>query len=146
MNVADGDRQYFLHADEDLMPLVEAGDAEAFAAPYDRHGRVAYSMAYRMISEKQEVEDVVQEAFLKVWRSACGYRAAKGEGIGDGPRGERRGGDEERPRHVPARRAGREDGEVDEGSRGAAVLVATPNAMLMGLLYREDAERLAHKT
>jgi RNA polymerase sigma-70 factor, ECF subfamily len=29
--VADGGRQYLLYADEDLMPLVETGDAEAFA-------------------------------------------------------------------------------------------------------------------
>ena len=130
------------------MPLVGAGDAEAFAAFYDRHGRAAYSLAYGMMGEKQEAEDVVQEAFINVWRSAGGYRAAEGEGIGDGPRRERRGGDEERSCHVPARRAGREDGEedgeVDEGSRGAAVLVTTPDAKLMGLLYREDAERLAH--
>ena len=128
------------------MPLVETGDAEAFAAFYDRHGRAAYSLAYGMMGEKQEAEDVVQEAFINVWRSAGGYRAAEGEGIGYGPRGERRGGDEERPRHVPAQRAGREGGKADEGSRGAAVLVTTPDAKLMGLLYRENSERLAHKT
>ena len=60
------------------MPLVEAGDAEAFAALYDRHGRMAYSLAYRMMGEKQEAEDVVQEAFVKVWRSAGGYRVGRG--------------------------------------------------------------------
>ncbi len=67
-----------LYAEEDLMPLVEAGDAEAFAALYDRHGRVAYSLAYRVVGEKQEAEDVVQEAFIKVWRSAGGYRVGRG--------------------------------------------------------------------
>jgi RNA polymerase sigma-70 factor, ECF subfamily len=67
-----------LYADEDLMPLVEVGDAEAFAALYDRHGRMAYSLAYRMVGEKQEAEDVVQEAFIKVWRSAGGYRVGRG--------------------------------------------------------------------
>ncbi len=60
------------------MPLVEVGDAEALAALYDRHGRMAYSLAYRMMGEKQEAEDVVQEAFIKVWRSAGGYRAERG--------------------------------------------------------------------
>jgi len=67
-----------LYADEDLMGLVEAGDAQAFAAIYDRHGRVAYSLAYRMMGDKQEAEDVVQEAFIKVWRSAGGYRVGRG--------------------------------------------------------------------
>ena len=60
------------------MGLVEVGDAEAFAALYERHGRMAYSLAYRMVGEKQEAEDVVQEAFVKVWRSAGGYRAGRG--------------------------------------------------------------------
>ena len=60
------------------MPLVEAADAEAFAALYDRHGRAAYSLAYRMMGERQEAEDVVQEAFIKVWRSAGGYRVGRG--------------------------------------------------------------------
>jgi RNA polymerase sigma-70 factor, ECF subfamily len=76
--VADGGRHYLLYADEDLMPLVEVGDAEALAALYDRHGRMAYSLAYRMMGEKQEAEDVVQEAFIKVWRSAGGYRVGRG--------------------------------------------------------------------
>src|SRR3712207_9263605 len=60
------------------MGLVEAGDAEAFAAIYDRHGRMAYSLAYRMVGDKQEAEDVVQEAFIKAWRSAGIYRVGRG--------------------------------------------------------------------
>ena len=60
------------------MPLVEAADAEAFAALYDRHGRAAYSLAYRIMGEKQEAEDVVQEAFIKVWRSAGSFRVGRG--------------------------------------------------------------------
>ena len=60
------------------MPLVDTADPEAFAALYDRHGRVAYSLAYRMMGEKQAAEDVVQEAFIKVWRSASGYRVGRG--------------------------------------------------------------------
>ena len=60
------------------MPLIEVGDAAAFAALYDRHGRMAYTLAYRMMGEKQEAEDVVQEAFIKVWRSAGGYRVGRG--------------------------------------------------------------------
>jgi RNA polymerase sigma-70 factor, ECF subfamily len=76
--VTDRGRQYLLHADEDLMSLVEGGDAQAFAALYDRHSRAAYSLAYRMMGEKQAAEDLAQDAFLKVWRSAGGYRAERG--------------------------------------------------------------------
>ena len=59
-------RQYAILADEDLMSLMEGGDAEAFAALYDRHCRAGYSLAYRMMGEKQAAEDLTQDAFLKV--------------------------------------------------------------------------------
>ena len=65
-------------ADEDLISLVASGNAEAFAVLYDRHGRAAYSLAYRMMGERQAAEDLAQDAFLKVWRSATSYRADRG--------------------------------------------------------------------
>ena len=76
--MADREQQYLLLADEDLMALVEGGDAAAFAGLYDRHGRAAYSLAYRMAGERQAAEDLVQEAFLDVWRAARSYRAERG--------------------------------------------------------------------
>jgi len=71
-------RQYAILADEDLMSLMDGGDAAAFAALYDRHSRAGYSLAYRMMGEKQAAEDLTQDAFLKVWRSAGGYRSERG--------------------------------------------------------------------
>jgi len=76
--VAERGRQYLLLADEDLISLVEANDAEAFAVLYDRHSRAAYSLAYRMMGERQSAEDLVQDAFLKVWRAAGSYRSERG--------------------------------------------------------------------
>ena len=73
--VANRGRQYLLLADEELISLVGQGDAEAFATLYDRHSRPAYSLAYRMMGEKQAAEDLVQDAFLKLWRLATSYRA-----------------------------------------------------------------------
>ena len=75
--VANRGRQYLLLADEELISLVGQGDAEAFATLYDRHSRPAYSLAYRMMGEKQAAEDLVQDAFLKLWRSATSYRAER---------------------------------------------------------------------
>ena len=65
-------------ADEDLVPLVAESDTRAFAALYDRHCRAAYSLARRVMREGQAAEDLTQEAFLKVWRSAGGYRPERG--------------------------------------------------------------------
>jgi RNA polymerase sigma-70 factor, ECF subfamily len=76
--VADRGRQHLLLADEELISLVETGDARAFATLYDRHGRAAYSLAYRMMGERQAAEDLVQDALLKVWRNAGSYRAERG--------------------------------------------------------------------
>ncbi len=76
--VADRRRQYLLLADEDLISLVGDGYAGAFAGLYDRHSRAAFSLAYRMMGERQAAEELVQEAFLKVWRAAGSYRAERG--------------------------------------------------------------------
>jgi RNA polymerase sigma-70 factor (ECF subfamily) len=76
--MAERGRHYHILADEDLISLVEAADAEAFATLYDRHSRAAFSLAYRMMGERQASEDLMQDAFLKVWRSAKSYRAERG--------------------------------------------------------------------
>ena len=60
------------------MQLVLDGDTDAFAAVYDRHGGVAYSLAYRMMGTRPQAEDVVQEAFLAVWRSRERFRRERG--------------------------------------------------------------------
>jgi RNA polymerase sigma-70 factor (ECF subfamily) len=70
--------RYPLLADEDLISLVADSDAQAFALLYDRHSRAAYSLAFRLMNGRQPAEDLVQEAFIKVWRSAGGYRAGRG--------------------------------------------------------------------
>jgi RNA polymerase sigma-70 factor (ECF subfamily) len=65
-------------ADEELMPLIGAKDPEAFAVFYDRHGGVAYSLAYRIVGEPGAAEDVTQEAFISVWRSGARFDRARG--------------------------------------------------------------------
>ena len=76
--MANRGRQYLILADEDLISLAEAGDADAFATLYDRHSRAAFSLAYRMMGDRQASEDLAQDAFLKVWRGASSYRAERG--------------------------------------------------------------------
>jgi RNA polymerase sigma-70 factor, ECF subfamily len=66
-----------LLGDEVLLSLAES-DPEAFATLYDRHSRAAYALAYRMMGERLAAEDLVQEVFLKVWRTAGSYRAKRG--------------------------------------------------------------------
>jgi RNA polymerase sigma-70 factor, ECF subfamily len=65
-------------ADEELMALVQGGDARAFEVIYDRHCGAAFSLAYRMCGRRAVAEDVLQEAFLALWRSGARYDRARG--------------------------------------------------------------------
>ena len=65
-------------ADEDLMQLVRRGQADAFEVVYERHSGAAFSVAYRMCGTRSAAEDVVQEAFLSLWRSGARYDRARG--------------------------------------------------------------------
>ena len=65
-------------ADEELMALVRRGRADAFAVVYDRHSGPAFSLAYRICGSRAAAEDVLQEAFLSMWRSGARYDRARG--------------------------------------------------------------------
>lgn len=65
-------------ADEDLLVHAAEGDERAFEVLYDRHGKVAWSLAYRLLGERGAAEDLVQEAFLAVWNQAARYSSSKG--------------------------------------------------------------------
>ena len=65
-------------ADEELMPLIGEKNPGAFEVFYDRHGGVAYSLAYRIVGERGAAEDVTQEAFISIWRSGARYDKARG--------------------------------------------------------------------
>lgn len=65
-------------ADEELMALVREGEARAFEIVFDRHAGPAFSLAYRMCGRRATAEEVVQEAFLSLWRSGAGYDPVRG--------------------------------------------------------------------
>src|SRR5829696_7998558 len=65
-------------ADEDLMQLVQRGQAPAFDLIYERHAQAAFSLAYRIAGTRNLAEDVVQEAFLSIWRAGGRYERARG--------------------------------------------------------------------
>jgi RNA polymerase sigma-70 factor (ECF subfamily) len=65
-------------ADEEVMQLVQKGDPRAFEVLYDRHGGASFSLAYRMVGKQTAAEDVVQEAFLSIWRSRLRYDKTRG--------------------------------------------------------------------
>ncbi len=60
-------RNYNVLDDESLLRLIQKGDHNAFSSLLYRHTKRFYSIAYRILSNKDDAEDIVQEAFLKLW-------------------------------------------------------------------------------
>ncbi|HNC06936.1 MAG TPA: sigma-70 family RNA polymerase sigma factor [Solirubrobacterales bacterium] len=64
--------------DENLLVRVGGRDKQAFELLYDRFERRAFSLAYRIVGERSLAEDIVQEAFLSIWRNAARYDPDRG--------------------------------------------------------------------
>lgn len=64
--------------DEGLLAAIQQSDESALAELYDRYGRLAFGLAYRILGERGTAEDVVQEAYLAVWRRSASFRADRG--------------------------------------------------------------------
>jgi RNA polymerase sigma-70 factor (ECF subfamily) len=64
--------------DEELMALVDEKHAGAFERFYDRQSGAAFSLAHRIVGDRTAAEDVIQEAFLSIWRSKARYDPSRG--------------------------------------------------------------------
>jgi RNA polymerase sigma-70 factor (ECF subfamily) len=60
-----------------LVRKAQRGDQAAFAALVTRHQRYVYNLAYRLLRDAREAEDLTQEAFLRAWRGLARFRGAE---------------------------------------------------------------------
>lgn len=67
-------------SDEELLRSAARGDQESIAHLFDRHQGSMYGLALRITNDPMLAQDVVQEAFLGVWRNAARFEAAKASG------------------------------------------------------------------
>ena len=65
-------------SDEALLNAIAGGSAGAMESLYQRYSRILYSLAYRMVADHQVAEDLLQDAFLAIWRRATTYSPQTG--------------------------------------------------------------------
>ncbi len=131
--------------DRELMARVQADDPDAFEALFDRFALKAYRVAYLIAREPSRTEDVIQDAFLAIWRTRAAYRPERGavgawiltvvrnraiDSMRRNVRHDRRRAEEERVAEglTPSRSVAEQVAERDEASRLRAVLSRLPEA------------------
>ena len=76
MQVTD---RYFIQAkDEERLERIVAGNEDAIGALYDRHSRLLFGLVLRILRDRSEAEEVLQEVFFSVWSKAASYNSALG--------------------------------------------------------------------
>src|SRR6202047_1708276 len=60
-----------------LISRIAEGDESAFTALYERFSASLYGMAFRMMNDAKEAEDVLQEGFTYIWRKAASYDSGR---------------------------------------------------------------------
>jgi RNA polymerase sigma-70 factor, ECF subfamily len=68
--------------DIQLLRRVASGDADALEVLYDRHTPLLFPVAVRIVRSAADAEDVVQQAWLKVWEIAGTYDPERGSVVG----------------------------------------------------------------
>ncbi len=62
-------------SDENLIEAVKKGDCEAFAPLIERYKLSIYRIVYRMVHNRDDTEDLVQEIFIKAYNGINGFKA-----------------------------------------------------------------------
>ena len=67
-----------VEADRDVVARIAGGDEGAVGTLYDRHGKTLYALAYRILGDTRDAEEVVMDALAQAWRGAATYAADRG--------------------------------------------------------------------
>ena len=65
-------------SDISLLKAIAARDEAALAQLYDRYDRILFGLLMRILNNREEAEDVLQETFIQVWRKAADFDETRG--------------------------------------------------------------------
>ncbi|HEY5005555.1 MAG TPA: sigma-70 family RNA polymerase sigma factor [Ktedonobacteraceae bacterium] len=65
-------------SDEELLRAIADKKVWAMEPLYERYSHLLYSLAYRVVTDTQVAEDLLQETFFAVWRNASSYSSQSG--------------------------------------------------------------------
>jgi len=66
------------YSEEELIHLLKNRDQVAFSYLYDNYSGALFGIIYKMLEDRQLAEDVLQEAFIKIWNNFPSYDRLKG--------------------------------------------------------------------
>ena len=64
--------------DDELVVLVTRRNKDALSALYDRHARLVFSLALRVVEERSFAEEITQDVFVTLWSKGASYRSERG--------------------------------------------------------------------
>ena len=65
-------------AGEDLIRRMAAGDRDAFGRFYDRYAPLVYPLILKIVRDRADASDVLQDVFWETWQGASGYDPVRG--------------------------------------------------------------------
>ena len=66
------------YSEEELVMQLQDRNQQAFSYLYDNYAAALNGIIFRLVEDKELAEDILQEAFVKIWNNFSSYDAAKG--------------------------------------------------------------------
>lgn len=65
--------------EQQLVPMLQSGDENAFAILYDNYAAMLFGIIARIVDDRKDAENLLQDCFVKVWQNVSFYNAEKGK-------------------------------------------------------------------
>ena len=67
--------------DPSLLASIVKGDQQAFSQLYDHSSTLLYTLAFRILGDREEADELLQDVYLEVWRKVARYDVGRGTPI-----------------------------------------------------------------